>query len=44
MLTDLGIEVQTVLGMPPVEFINLAADLGCSHVPISPESGGSPYG
>src|ERR1022692_3325058 len=46
MLSELGIEVQTVLGMPPVEFVNLAADLGCSHVSISPGSGPgpSPYG
>jgi len=25
----LGIEHQTVLGLPPVEFVNLAADLQC---------------
>jgi sugar phosphate isomerase/epimerase len=41
VLSDLGIEVQTVLGMPPVEFVNLSADLGCTHVSISPESGGT---
>jgi len=26
---DLGIEYQTVLGFPPVDFVHLAADLGC---------------
>jgi sugar phosphate isomerase/epimerase len=28
----LGIEVQTVFGMPPVEHVSLAADLGCGHI------------
>jgi sugar phosphate isomerase/epimerase len=28
----LGIEFITVLGMPPVEFVALAADLGCHHI------------
>src|SRR5260370_22801543 len=27
-----GIDVQTVFGMPPVEHVNLAADLGCGHI------------
>jgi hypothetical protein len=26
-----GIDVQTIFGMPPVEHVNLAADLGCGH-------------
>src|SRR5262245_46178938 len=30
----LGLEHQTVLGLPPVEFVHLAADLGCGHVAI----------
>jgi sugar phosphate isomerase/epimerase len=30
----LGIEHQTVLGLPPVEFVNLAADLDCRHIAI----------
>jgi sugar phosphate isomerase/epimerase len=28
----LGIDAQTVLGMPPIEHASLAADLGCSHI------------
>src|ERR1700755_3545544 len=28
----LGIEHQTVFGLPPVEFVNLAADLGCRYI------------
>ena len=31
----LGIEHQTVFGLPPVEFVNLAADLGCAHIAIA---------
>ena len=27
-MDDVGIEYQTVLGYPPVEFVHLAADLG----------------
>jgi sugar phosphate isomerase/epimerase len=30
----LGIEHQTVLGLPPVEFVSLAADLQCRHIAI----------
>jgi len=34
-MTDrLGIEHQTVLGLPPVEFVNLAADLQCRYIAI----------
>lgn len=28
----IGIEYISVFGLPPVEFVNLAADLGCSHI------------
>jgi len=37
----LGIEHQTVFGLPPVEFVNLAADLGCRYVAVV--LSGSPY-
>jgi sugar phosphate isomerase/epimerase len=29
---ELGIEFLSVFGLPPVEFVNLAADLGCPHI------------
>jgi sugar phosphate isomerase/epimerase len=38
---QLGIEHQTVFGLPPIEFVNLAADLDCGHIAIVLE--GSPY-
>ena len=28
----LGVEHQTVFGLPPVEFVHLAADVGCRHI------------
>ena len=31
-MNDVGIEYQTVLGCPPVEFVHLAADLGCRAI------------
>jgi sugar phosphate isomerase/epimerase len=31
-MTRLGIELLSVLGMPPVEHVALAADLGCGHI------------
>ena len=31
-MARLGIENISVFGLPPVEFVNLAADLGCQHV------------
>ena len=34
MSGQLGIEHQTVLGLPPVEFVNLAADLRCPYIAI----------
>ena len=35
-MSRLGIEMLTVLGMPPVEHVRLAAELGCSHVSMGP--------
>jgi sugar phosphate isomerase/epimerase len=32
----LGLESQTLFGMPPVEHIELAAELGCGHVSLGP--------
>lgn len=29
---QLGIEFLSVFGLPPVEFVNLAADLGCRYI------------
>lgn len=34
MIGQLGIEHQTALGLPPVELVNLAADLDCPHLGI----------
>ena len=31
---NLGIEFLTVFGLHPVEFVHLAADLGCRHIGI----------
>ncbi len=31
-MNNLGIEFISVFGMPPVEFVGLAADLGCRHI------------
>jgi sugar phosphate isomerase/epimerase len=31
-MRQLGVDSQTIFGMPPVEQINLAATLGCSHI------------
>jgi hypothetical protein len=28
----LGIELLSVFGMPPIEHVRLAADLGCGHI------------
>jgi len=33
----IGIDSLSVLGLPPVEFVNLAADLGCSHISTGPQ-------
>lgn len=47
-MDDLGIEYQTVLGYPPVEFVHLAADLGCHSISMKactgPHSPYNPYG
>lgn len=32
MMSRLGIEIMTLLGMPPVEHVRLATELGCSHI------------
>ena len=41
----LGIDFITVLGMPPVEFVNLAGDLGCRYIAIAAaQIFGSPVG
>ena len=32
MTNRLGIETISAFGMPPVEYVNLAADLGCAHI------------
>ncbi|UGQ14873.1 sugar phosphate isomerase/epimerase [Yinghuangia sp. ASG 101] len=37
----LGIEFLSVFGMPPVEFVALAADVGCRHISTGLESGPS---
>lgn len=34
-MRHLGLEHQTVLGLPPVAFVHLAADLGCGHIAIA---------
>ena len=34
-MTGLGIELLSVFGMPPVEHVTLAADLGCSHISMA---------
>lgn len=31
-MSSLGIENISVFGLPPVQFVNLAADLGCQHM------------
>lgn len=40
-MKSLGIEFLSVFGMPPVDFVALAADLGCQHISTGLES--SPY-
>jgi hypothetical protein len=30
----LGIELLSVFGMPPVDFVNLAASLGCRYISV----------
>ena len=47
-MDDVGIEYQTVLGYPPVEFVHLAADLGCHAISMKSRTGpynaANPYG
>lgn len=47
-MDDVGIEYQTVLGYPPVEFVHLAADLGCHAISMKARTGpynaANPYG
>jgi hypothetical protein len=47
-MDDVGIEYQTVLGYPPVEFVHLAADLGCHAISMKASTGpynaANPYG
>ena len=47
-MDDVGIEYQTVLGCPPVEFVHLAADLGCRAISMKASTGAynpyNPYG
>lgn len=43
MNDQLGIEYQTVLGLPPVEFVHLAADLGCTYISMKVVGGDGPY-
>jgi sugar phosphate isomerase/epimerase len=42
----LGLEYISVFGLPPVEFVNLAADLGCASIGtgLEPLAGYNPYG
>jgi sugar phosphate isomerase/epimerase len=35
-MNRIGLEQLSVLGMPPVPFVHLAADLGCAHISVSP--------
>jgi sugar phosphate isomerase/epimerase len=35
-MRPLGIDSQTVFGMPPVDYVQLAADLGCNHITSGP--------
>lgn len=43
-MNPLGIEFLSVIGLPPVEFVNLAADLGCRHVSMGLGAMPSPLG
>jgi sugar phosphate isomerase/epimerase len=47
-MDGVGIEYQTVLGYPPLEFVHLAADLGCRSISMKactgPHSPYDPYG
>jgi sugar phosphate isomerase/epimerase len=45
-MADLGIEFISVFGLPPVQFVELAADLGCRHITTSLRRSGdyNPHG
>src|SRR5262245_27421690 len=44
-MRSLSIDSLSVFNMPPVPFVDLAADLGCQHISIAPTSGGyNPHG
>ena len=45
-MRTIGIEFISVFGLPPVEFVNLAADLGCASIGIglAPLPGYNPHG
>lgn len=44
-MAELGIEMLSVFGLPPVEFIALSAELGCRHISTGLSSfGPSPHG
>ena len=34
-MNRLGIEMVSAFGLPPVEYVNLAADLGCAHISVA---------
>ena len=34
MINRLGIETISAFGLPPVDYVNLAADLGCAHISL----------
>ena len=34
-MSRLGLEIMTVFGMPPVEYVHLAADVGCGHIALA---------
>lgn len=39
----LGVEFLSVFGLPPVEFVNLAADLGCHYISTGLRPGPAPF-
>src|SRR5579862_2646319 len=38
-MTSLSLDSLSVFGMPPVAFVDLAADLGCQYVSMAPAPG-----
>jgi sugar phosphate isomerase/epimerase len=43
-MRDLGIDVLCVFGMPPVDYVNMAADLGCRYVGVTNFPTANPHG